>query len=56
MVLQVVGHPGSAVPVVDGEEGELRVRLQVGEGRAPVLVRLFVSLKAAGQGELKATV
>ena len=29
VILQVVGHAGPAVPVVDGEESELRVTLEV---------------------------
>ena len=37
VVLEVVGHPRPAVAVVDSEESQIRIRLQVGEGCAPVL-------------------
>jgi hypothetical protein len=45
VILEVVGDPCPAVAVVDREESQLRVRLQVGEGCAPVLH----SPTAAGQ-------
>ena len=35
VILEVVGDPGSPVAVVHAEEGQVRVRVQIGEGRAP---------------------
>ena len=50
MVLEVIRHSSSTVPVIDGKEGKLRISLQIGECSASVLVGLLVALHVGDAG------
>ena len=52
VVLEIVGHPGAAVAVVHRKVGQVGVPLQVGEGGAPVLIRLLVTLQSQSLEDL----